>query len=339
LIFWIICYPRDTFTQWRNAMSGKIKWGILGYARIAHMNVMPAITRSSNSEIYAVASRDDSKLKECREKFNNQKSYTSYDELLDDPNVEAVYIPLPNALHKEWTIKAAQKGKHVLCEKPAAMTERDSVEMIAACKKNNVKFMEAFMYRYTNRTRKVQEILKSGVLGDIKYINSTYRFFLTRMDSIKLKPELGGGSLFDVGCYPINFVGMVTNESPVSVKAEFIADKGIDLIFSAVLRYRAGIIATINCGFNAFQRVHSEIIGTKGLLEIPDTFLDDEGDLTLVTDSGSEKIHVEKSDRYRSEVEDFADAIINNRDPFFGADETLRNMKVLEELYALVRKG
>jgi D-xylose 1-dehydrogenase (NADP+, D-xylono-1,5-lactone-forming) len=199
--------------------------------------------------------------------------------------------------------------------------------------------MEAFMYRYTNRTRKVQEILKSGALGDIRHIDSTFRFFLANADSIKLKPELGGGSLYDVGCYPVNFIGMVTNDYPVSVSAEFVADRGVDSIFSAALRYKSGIIATVNCGFNASRRIYSVIVGTKGSLEIPDTFLDDEGDLLLETDSGREKVHVEASDRYRSEVEDFADAIIHNREPFFSIEETRRNMKLIEELYALVKKG
>jgi len=318
-------------------MSRKIKWGILGYARIAHTNVMPAIARSSNSEIYAVASRDESKLRDSREKFNNPKSYLGYDALLDDPDVEAVYIPLPNALHREWTIKAAQKGKHVLCEKPAALDEHEFSMMVDACRKNKVKFMEAFMYRYTDRTRKVQEILKNGALGDIKYINSTFRFPLTNLDSIKYKPELGGGSLFDVGCYPVNFVGMATDDLPVSASAEFLADNGVDSIFSAVLRYKSGIIATINSGFNAFSRIHSEIVGTKGALEIPDTFLGNGGDITLVSDSGSEKIHINESDRYCLEVEDFADAIIHDREPFFSIAETQRNMKLIEMLYDLVR--
>jgi hypothetical protein len=172
--------------------NGKIKWGILGYARIARVNVIPAMLRSSNAEFYAIASRDKTKLKECGDTYPVSKTYESYDLLLDDPDVEAVYIPLPNALHKEWTIKAARKGKHVLCEKPIALNATECDEMIRICKEKKVKFMEAFMYRYTHRTKKVNEILASGKLGEIKYINSCYRFLLANPASIKLIPELGG---------------------------------------------------------------------------------------------------------------------------------------------------
>ena len=317
--------------------NGKIKWGILGYARIARVNVIPAMLRSSNAEFYAIASRDKAKLKECGDTYPVSRTYESYDNLLDDPDVEAVYIPLPNAFHKEWTIKAARKGKHVLCEKPIALNATECDEMIHTCKEQKVKFMEAFMYRYTHRTRKVNEIITNGKLGEIKYINSCYRFFLANPASIKLIPELGGGSLYDVGCYPVNFIGMITKDGPESITAECIKDSGIDIILSAILKYRSGIIATLHCGFNAYQRIYSEIVGTKGALEVPDAFLDDPGYITLITDAGSEKIEIEKSDRYRYEIEDFSQAIIDNRGPMFSLEETRRNTAVIDRIYAALK--
>ena len=312
----------------------KIKWGILGYARIARVNIIPAILRSSNAEFYGIASRDKTKLKECNDSYPVSNMYESYDALLDDPAVEAVYIPLPNALHKEWTIKAARKGKHVLCEKPIALNANECDEMIRICKEQKVKFMEAFMYRYTHRTRKVKEVLAGGKLGEIKYINSCYRFFLANPASIKLIPELGGGSLYDVGCYPVNFIGMIINDDPGSIAAECVKDSGIDMILSAVLKYPSGIIATLHCGFNAYQRIFSEIVGTKGALEVPDAFLDDPGYITLITDAGSEKIEIEKSDRYRYEIEDFSQAIIDDREPMFSLAETRRNTAIIDRIYA-----
>ena len=315
----------------------KIKWGILGYARIARVNVIPAILRSSNAKFYAIASRDRAKLKECGDTYPVSKAYESYDRLLDDPDVEAVYIPLPNALHKEWTIKAARKGKHVLCEKPVALNTIECDEMVRVCKEQKVKFMEAFMYRYTHRTRKVNEILASGKLGDIKYINSCYRFFLANPASIKLIPELGGGSLYDVGCYPVNFIGMITNDAPESVAAECVKESGIDTMLSAILKYPSGIIATLHCGFNAYQRIFSEIVGTKGALEVPDAFLDDPGHITLITDAGSEKIEVGESDRYRYEIEDFSQAIIDDREPMFSLEETRRNTSIIDRIYATLK--
>lgn len=316
----------------------KIKWGVLGYARIARVSVIPAILKSDNSEFYAIASRDKEKIKQCQEKFGCSKTYTNYDDLLNDPDIQAVYIPLPNSLHKEWAIKAAQKGKHILCEKTFALNTQEAIEMIDASEKNNVKLMEAFMYRYTNRIKKVNEILDSGVIGDIKYINSSYRFFLNRDGDIRMSPGLGGGSLYDVGTYPLNFVGMVTGKAPVSMSAEYVLQDGVDILFTAVLKYDNNIIATINCGFNAFSRVFSEIIGTKGLLEIPDTFLGNQGSIFLTTDDGKKEISIEASDRYMLEVEDFADSIINDRKPFLSLDETVRNMKIIDQLQELITR-
>ena len=313
----------------------KVKWGVLGYARIARLHTIPAIKMAPNSEFYAIASRDEEKLKECKEEFGVTKTYTSYDELLDDPEVDAVYIPLPNSLHKKWTIKAANKGKHVLCEKPVSLNTQETIEMVETCEKNNVNFMEGFMYRFTDRTKKVQEVLDSGVIGDIKYVNSTFKFFLDREGTIKMKPELGGGSIYDVGCYPLNFVGMVVGKEPESVSAEYIYQDGVDVMFTGVLKYDNGIIATINSGFNAFGRMYSEIVGTKGAIEIPDTFLDNAGYITVVTKEGKKEIPVEKCERYALEFEKFADAILNNRKPMLTTDESIRNMKIMDRLLEL----
>ena len=320
----------------------KIRWGVLGYARIARENLIPAMQRSSNSEFYAIASREESKLAECRARFNVAKTYRGYDELLRDPEVDAVYIPLPNSLHREWTIKAAEKGKHVLCEKPIALNAAECREMIAACAANKVQLMEAFMYRYTDRTRKVLDVLKSGVLGEIKFVGSTFRFLLANPASIKFKPELGGGALYDVGCYPVNFVGMVADEIagkagsslPESISAENVRTNGIDMIFSALMKYPSELIASLNCGFNAQKRIFSEIIGAKGALEIPDTFFDNAGALTLTVGEERREIPVEQSDRYRLEVEDFADAILKKCATHFSLAETQRNMEVMDKLFA-----
>lgn len=319
-------------------MSQKIKWGVLGFARIARTSVIPAIKRTDNSEFYAIASRDPAKLRECQSQFNCPKLYDSYQSLLDDPEVQAVYIPLPNALHKEWAIKAMNRGKHVLCEKPLALTEAEVKEMLKVAAQNQVLLMEAFMYRYTDRTKKVREILASGEIGAVKYINSTFRFFLDRANTIKIQPELGGGSLYDVGCYPVNFVGMVTDSLPESYSAEFTLENGVDVIFSAAFRYPGGIIATINSGFNAFQEMRSEVIGTKGRLEAPDTFLGDAGVIKVVTDAGTRQVPVAESDRYSLEVADFASAVLNGGKPLLSLDESLRNSRVIERLLELVHK-
>jgi len=329
-----------------NSGQRKIRWGVLGYARIAREAVIPAIQRSSNSVFYAMASRHESKLSESRAQFPGSAVFADYDELLRDPNVDAVYIPLPNSLHREWTIRAAEHGKHVLCEKPLALDAAQCREMTAASAANHVLLMEAFMYRYTDRTRKVLDVLRADALGEIKFITSTFRFMLADPASIKFKPELGGGSLYDVGCYPVNFIGMVINEitrgqpggaMPEAISAQCTRSGGVDIIYSALLKYPSGLIASLNSGFNTQRGVASEIVGTRGALEIPDTFSDNPGNLTLTTGEERCEISVEGSDRYLLEVEDFADTIVQGRAPRLSLAETQRNMEIMDRLHAAAK--
>jgi len=244
-------------------------------------------------------------------------------------------------------------------------------EMTAACAANGVLLMEAFMYRYTDRTRQVLEVLRSGVLGEIKFISSTFRFLLANPNSIKFKPQLGGGSLYDVGCYPVNFIGLVMDEitrgesakaaphvltelgdyliksnavkpASISVQCErqgrvHALFGGLDVSFSALLKYPSGLIASLNCGFNSQRRVHSEIVGTRGALEIPDTFSDNPGVLTLITGEEQRDIPVAPCDRYRLEVEDFAEAILQKRAPRLSLAESERNMEILDRLRAAAK--
>ena len=240
----------------------KINWGVLGYAGIARKHVLPAMLKTESSVPYAIASRSDEKLRQAVESFGFKKVYHTYDELLDDEEVDAVYIPLPNALHKEWVIKAAKKGKHILCEKPLALHENDVMEMIAVAKECNVKLMEAFMYRFTPRTAKVVELLESGVIGKIGQINSNYSFYLENYDDIRMSRELGGGSLHDVGCYPVNFISMVLKDHPQSISAQAIKKQGVDVALTASLRYKDDVLATVNCSFLGDSVELTEITGS-----------------------------------------------------------------------------
>jgi predicted dehydrogenase len=323
----------------------KLRWGVLGYARIARESVIPAILRSDNSEFRALASRDEAKLADGLARFPGIRTHRGYADLLDDPEVDAVYIPLPNSLHREWTVRAAEKGKHVLCEKPLALDAGQVREMIAAAEANRVVLMEAFMYRYTDRTRQVAGVLASGALGEIKFIEASFRFRLANPASIKLQPALGGGALYDVGCYPVNFAGLVADSAagaagsavPESVAAQCVRRGGIDEIFSGLLRYPSGLIAALHCGFNAAMRVGAEIVGTEGTLAVPDTFFDAAGSLVLTRGSERTEIPVAASDRYRAEVEDFAGAVLGKRAPRLGLAESLRNSEVIDRLYAASR--
>lgn len=317
-------------------MAAQIRWGVLGCARIARIQVIPAILRCENATLQAVASRDAGKLAEFENLFGQFTRHDSYAALIDDPDVDAVYLPLPNSMHCEWAIRAMQAGKHVLCEKPLAMNAEEALRMIEVARECGVLLMEAFMYRYTTRTRQITEILQSGVLGQIRSINASFRFLLDRENTIKENPTLGGGALYDVGCYPLNLIGLVTGRMPVSCVVECDKHNGVDINLSAILRYDDGLIASLHCGFNAFGRMHSEIIGTLGMLESTDTFLDNAGELILHTQTGKEVIPVPASDRYGEEIHDFSAAIQQKRQPLLSLEESLRNMRILDLLHAQV---
>lgn len=324
----------------------KLRWGVLGYARIARDSLIPALLRSSNSHFSALASRDPAKLEDSRNAFPaaGHRCYDSYEALLADPEIDAIYNPLPNSLHLEWTLKAAEAGKHVLCEKPMGLNAAECRRMASVCERSRVLLMEAFMYRFTTKTAKVVELVRSGVLGEIKFVESSFRFHLTNPDSTRLKAELGGGSLYDVGCYPINFIGMIADlvegsspgsSYPVSLCGDSVREHGVDTLFSGVLRYSSGLVGVLNSGFNAHKRVHSEIIGTKGVLEIPDTFFDNAAPLRLTTGNDTKEIAVEACERYRLEVEGFANSVLTGKPVAFGLAETIRNAEVLDALLAL----
>jgi len=325
-----------------------IRWGVLGYARIASQSLMPAIGRASGAQLIALASRDPAKLAAARSEFGIERLYSRYEDLLADPEIDAIYNPLPNSLHQEWTIRAAEAGKHVLCEKPLALNLTQARAMVDVCQRRGVKLMEAFMYRYTERTRLVLDTIDRGVLGNVMFVESSFRFLLNRPESIKLHSELGGGSLYDVGCYPVNFSGMIADRCagvkpgtrrPEAVAARATRVHGVDQIFSGVLHYADGLMASVNCGFNAHKRVFSEVIGTEGVLEIPDTFFDNPGVLTLTRGEHREEIPVPLSDRYRSEVEDFSGAIRDDREPAFALAESLRNAEVIDRLLQTIGAG
>ena len=319
-------------------MSKTLQWGILGCARIARLQVVPAILRCSSASLRAVASRDPAKLAEFRSLFGDFTAYESYEALIRDPDVDAIYIPLPNSMHCEWAIKAMRCGKHVLCEKPLALNVREAEEMVRTSRECGVVLMEAFMYRYTDRVKKVRQVLDSGMLGEIRSINSTFRFLLDRENTIKENPELGGGAMYDVGCYPLNLISFVTGCEPISIAVECDKPHGVDINLSAILRYNNGLIASLHCGFNAFGQVHSTITGTKGLLVIPDTFLNEPGQISLHTSKGPELIDVAESDRYAEEILDFSTAILSKRAPILGLDESLMNMRILERILTQTRE-
>lgn len=321
----------------------KLRWGVISTANIGRWAVNPAIQASANGELLAVASRDADTAREFAEQWNIPSSYGSYAELLDDDDIDAVYIPLPNSMHCEWTIKAAQAGKHVLCEKPLGLTESECLEMGKAASDNGVKFMEAFMYRFHPRTQRIHEMIREGVVGDLKMIHGVFTFHLKNSNNIRWQPEFGGGALMDVGCYCINVSRTMVGAEPQEVQAFATwASTGVDDMMTGSLRFPGNILASFECGLNTKRRESYEVGGTEASLRIADAFLPGTDDVVIeeLRDGEEPVIHtVPGVDEYQCMVEHFADCVLHDKQPRYPADEAARNMRVIEALYESVRSG
>jgi predicted dehydrogenase len=321
----------------------KLRWGVLSTSNIGRAAVNPAIQASRNGKLVAVASRDEQKAREFAQKLGIPKYYGSYEALLGDEQIDVVYIPLPNSLHHEWTIKAAQKGKHILCEKPLALNASECAEMQAAARESNVKLMEAFMYRFHPQTEKVVELVRSGAVGDLRLIHSAFTFRLTQPDNIRLQPGLGGGALMDVGCYCVNISRTVAGLEPVEAWAlAHWGPSGVDDQLAGMLRFENGVLAQFDCGLTMERREAYEVTGTEAYLSIPAAFLPGIEDTTIWEHRGRGKTiehTVQGVDEYRLMVEHFADCVLYDRPPRYTAEEAALNMHVIEALYRSARSG
>ena len=325
----------------RTMTERKLRWGVLSTSNIGRVAVNPAIQASSNGELMAVASRNGDAAREFAEESGIPSAHGSYEALLEDEGIDAVYNPLPNSLHMEWSIRAAESGKHILCEKPLALNAAQCREMEAAASANGVKLMEAFMYRFHPRTERVLELVRAGTVGDLKVIRSTFTFPLTRQDDIRWNPELGGGALMDVGCYCVNIGRTLAEAEPVEVRA--MANwhsSGVDEQMAGSLRFANGVLAHFDCALTMERTEVCQVLGTDGHLRIQKAFrpgsdgveieqFDAKDNLTTLTLKGA--------DEYRLMVEHFADCALNDRPLRYTAGEAALNMKVIEALYESAR--
>ena len=322
----------------------KIRWGVLSTANIGRTQVIPAIRRADNAELIAIASRTD-KVHAAALELEIPKAYESYEALLDDPEIDAVYIPLPNHLHKEWVIRSAQKGKHILCEKPMALNRAEAEEMIAVCRKQGVKLMEAFMYQLHPQHARVKEIIASGEIGEIKLMKSSHSFHLqNRSTDIRMDAAMGGGSIYDVGCYAIQAIRHITESEPVEVMAQGAIDpeKGIDLTGMVQMKMGNGVHASFDCSFDMVSRNEYEVIGTKGSLKVPFAFRpDNNGHIgtVVIQQGGSTREEKMAGDIYRLEIEHFSNAVLTDSAPIITADSTIENMRVIDACYRSLETG
>ena len=317
-------------------LKQKLRWGILSTANIGRAAVIPAIQASQNGVVTAVASRDAQKGAEFAAKLGIPVSYGSYEALLDDPEIDAVYIPLPNSMHYEWTIKAARAGKHILCEKPLALTAIQCLEMGAAAHEHGVLLMEAFMYRFHPRTEKIIEHVQSGALGSVQMIQSSFTFRVNQPDNIRMIAELGGGSLMDVGCYCVNICRTLAGEEPIAVQAfaNWSASK-VDEQLIGNMRFANGLLAQFDCALTLGRRETYTVAGTDAYLFVPDAFLPGQGNSYFQEFQNRKESIYEfvGSDEYQLMVEYFANCVLNKQSLKYNVTEAAANMRVIEALY------
>ncbi len=328
-----------------------IRWGILGCARIARRGLVPGIRASATGTLHAIASRDPATARAWAEEFGVPRSYGSYQELLDDPNVNAVYIPLPNEQHRPWVLAAADAGKPILCEKPLARDAREAALMVEHCRRRGVLLMEAFMWRHQPRTRDLRALVARGTIGELRLIRSSFSFPIAPGDW-RLDPSRGGGALWDVGCYGVSAARLFADSEPVAARAiAHLGPDGVNMSLASVLEFPGGVLAAIDCSFEQPFACRYELVGTRGVIEVPDAYLPPaQGKPTArlrTTGTGSDSdaasdqiqtLEFESVDQYAAMVDAFAGSLEAQRllDP---AEDGLAQMTVLDRLISDAQTG
>jgi xylose dehydrogenase (NAD/NADP) len=326
-------------------MSSKVRWGILGAAGIAYKAILPALKASEFGEATAIASRDFNKAKAVAEEFGIPQVYGDYASLLDDPNIDAVYIPLPNTLHAEWTKKAATKGKHVLCEKPAALSADEVKRMLEACKKNGVLFTEAFMYHHHPRYDRIRELLAKREIGVIRSIHGSFTYNKTgQTDNIRFRSQVGGGALYDVGCYPIHAARLLLGLEPIAVTCSssfFAEDKDVDIMTSGLIEFPEGISLTFECGMLAEPRNRLEIVGDNGRIEIPDAFncSMSSSRIRIIQNKEDRLESFGPADHYELQMNDFSKRILAGNPLQYQTSDAILNAAVIEACALSMKSG
>ena len=315
-----------------------VRWGVLSAANIAVKRVAPAIAASSNGRLVAVGSRNPQRAQELFAFAPEVIIYSDYESVINDPEIEAIYIPLPNSLHAEWTIKALQAGKHVLCEKPLAVTAEQGVTMVQAARENGMLLMEAFMYRFHPQTIWTLEQIANGRIGNVKLIHSSFSFNVgSHSHDIRLQADLAGGSLMDVGCYPINLCRAIYGRTPIAVGARVYtpATGEVERYASAVLDFDDGCFGLIDSSFELPTRQVAEIIGDAGTITVPLPFTPGHIEAMVILALEGQTIHQRFSpvDHFRLEVEHFSACIRYGHQPLLSLEETIENLATIEAIY------
>jgi predicted dehydrogenase len=314
----------------------KLRWGVIGCAGI-NRKVVPSIQESELNEVVAIASRNENKAKEAALNFGIPKAYGSYEALLADDSIDAVYIPLPNHLHKEWTIKAAEAGKHVLCEKPMALNADEAKEMAAACQQAGVKLAEAYMYRHHPRYEMIKEIIASGEIGDVRALHGVFTFnsAANNKQNIRFQQAMGGGSIYDIGCYPLSAARLILGKEPMAatVHALFSPEHdNVDMMAVGLVEFPDSIGLTFQCGMWAAGRASFEIMGTTGNIALQAAYVSglNNSDFHITVKGVRKDVEVPKINSYAAQVDNFARNVLYDEKMKFEPDDAVSNMRLID---------
>jgi D-xylose 1-dehydrogenase (NADP+, D-xylono-1,5-lactone-forming) len=306
-------------------------WGILSTARI-NEKVLAGAKASEAVAMIAVASRDATRAESYAREHRFERAYGSYAALLEDPDVDAVYISLPNSLHVEWSQSALEAGKHVLCEKPLTDEPDEAQALFDLADRTGLVIAEAFMYRHNPQTRRLEQLVSEGAVGRLQLVRTSFSFLVEGEENIRLDPDLDGGSLLDLGCYCVSGARLLAGEPESVFGRQVIGPSGVDDLFTGSLVFPDGVHGLFDCGLRMPFRATLEAVGTEGSLFVDDPWLCSRPGIELRRAGGVERVPVERADSYRLELDDFARAVAGEAQPLLGRDDAVGQARVLSAL-------
>jgi D-xylose 1-dehydrogenase (NADP+, D-xylono-1,5-lactone-forming) len=315
-----------------------VAWGILSTARI-NRKVLAGARASESVDVLAVASRDRARAEAHARENGIERAYGSYEELLADPDLEAVYISLPNSMHVEWSIRALDAGKHVLCEKPLTRRAHEAEEAFDAAERAGRILMEGFMYRHNPQTAQLEELLAGGAVGRLQLVRAAFSFPVEGAANVRLVRELDGGALMDVGCYCVSGARLLAGEPETVFGTQVVGASGVDVLFAGTMVFPGGVVAQLDAGLHLPHRDELEAIGDGGSLFLDDPWHCTDPGIELRRGDSVERIAVEPADSYRLELENLSLAARGEAEPLLGRRDAVGQARVLEALYRSADQG
>jgi xylose dehydrogenase (NAD/NADP) len=311
----------------------------IGFLTTARINdaILDGARRGDAVEVVAVGSRDLGRAEEYARERGIERAHGSYEAVLADPDVDAVYVALPNALHVEWATRALEAGKHVLVEKPFSTRPEEVEATFDLAEREGLVLTEAFMYRHQPQAKRLKELVDEGAIGELRLVRAQFSFNLTRTVDVRLDAELGGGALLDVGAYCVNVSRLVAGEPEVVHAERVVGPTGVDLRFAGVMRFPGDVLGHFDCGFDLPRRHEVEVAGSEGLLRLSPAFGDDGGVLELHRGDDVETVPLPETHRYQLEVENFAAAVRGDEPPLLGRSDAVGQARALAALLAAAR--